>query len=56
MRSRRYGDSRWAVYEGDFVDDLKTGRGIFLDDVGCIYDGEWIDNNKHGHGTLYDNA
>ena len=43
------------MYEGDFKDSLKMGRGILYNENGKKeYDGEIKKGLKDGKGTLYD--
>ena len=40
-------------YEGDFVDGIREGRGIYrYASSGEKYEGEWIKNFKHGIGKM----
>lgn len=38
-------------YEGDWVNDSKTGYGVFTWKNGDRYAGEWMNNNMHGRGV-----
>ena len=40
-----------GVYEGEYVDGLKDGKGRFFYVVGSVYDGQWQADMKHGHGV-----
>ena len=41
------------VYEGDFLDGIREGRGIYrYGGNGDKYDGEWKQNCKHGIGKM----
>ena len=40
-----------SVYEGDYRDDKKEGRGTFKHSSGDTYDGEWKDGKYHGRGA-----
>jgi len=40
-------------YEGDFLDGIRQGRGIYRYDVnGNNYEGDWVENAKHGIGKM----
>jgi hypothetical protein len=39
------------IYQGDFVDSVSQGLGIFISEEGK-YKGEWFDNQRHGFGTF----
>ncbi len=39
-------------YEGDFIDDKRTGRGIFNWPDGNRYEGDFLDGKMHGRGIL----
>ena len=41
------------IYEGDYVEGIRHGRGIYrFATSGDKYEGSWINNNKHGLGTM----
>jgi hypothetical protein len=41
------------VYEGDFLDGIREGRGVYrYGSNGDKYDGEWRQNRKHGIGKM----
>lgn len=42
-----------TVYEGEWMDDAKNGRGTLTKPNGDVFEGNWKDNMKHGHGTYY---
>ena len=46
-------DFEWIKYEGDWVDDVKEGRGIMTWSSGRQYTGEFKNHKKHGRGTEY---
>jgi len=54
------GDSRYAstsykdreVYEGDFVDNRKHGKGKVTYANGDFYEGDWVNDKYHGFGLL----
>ena len=39
-------------YEGEWVDDMMTGRGFMVWADGRRYDGEWFENRCNGRGVL----
>lgn len=40
-------------YEGDFLDGIRQGRGIYrYESNGDKYEGDWQENNKHGIGKM----
>ena len=41
------------MYEGDWVMDRKTGRGVMQYANGDCYSGGWVDDEKHGEGTHF---
>jgi hypothetical protein len=48
-------DTKWAgdVYEGDFKNNDKEGKGVYTwskegPDAGEVYDGEWKNGKQHG--------
>ena len=43
-----YGES---VYEGEYRDGKRHGRGTLTFASGARYEGEYRDGNRHGHGT-----
>lgn len=43
-----WGDGR--IYVGNFENDKKNGRGIYLQADGNAYLGEWLEGKQHGHG------
>mmetsp|Transcript_21327 Transcript_21327/g.24786 ORF Transcript_21327/g.24786 Transcript_21327/m.24786 type:complete len:238 (+) Transcript_21327:40-753(+) len=40
------------IYEGDFFDGRRKGKGKYFYKNGDVYDGDWVDNMKHGFGKL----
>lgn len=40
-------------YNGDWVNDMKEGKGIYNYPDGRKYEGEWKNNNMNGQGILY---
>ena len=41
-----------SVYEGEWLNGMKCGRGIRLTECGGRYDGMWRDDMHHGYGRL----
>jgi len=42
---------RWnADISGDWLDDMRNGRGRYRYVNGDIYDGEWLNHVRHGSG------
>jgi hypothetical protein len=46
------GARAWCRYEGEWVDDMMTGRGFKVWADGRRYDGEWFENRCNGRGVL----
>ena len=44
-----------VIYEGDFVDGVKHGRGTQIMKSGIIYEGDWKEGKRHGQGVIYYN-
>lgn len=42
-----------GIYEGQFENGTKNGRGRFTFPNGEIYEGEWKDDQENGIGTYY---
>ena len=42
-----------SYYEGEFVNNLRIGKGVRVYRTGNMYDGEWLDNLPHGHGRMH---
>ena len=40
------------IYEGEWLNDKKDGKGVQLYGDGSRYDGFWKDGEYHGHGRL----
>jgi len=47
---KTWGDG--SRYEGEWVDDMMTGRGFMVWADGRRYDGEWFENRCNGRGVL----
>ena len=54
--AKHYNSDNLVVYEGEFKDHLKHGKGkqYSFDAATLLYDGEWKNGLKHGKGTFYD--
>ncbi|KAH6575101.1 hypothetical protein BASA50_007111 [Batrachochytrium salamandrivorans] len=39
-------------YQGDWIDGMRHGAGVFQYSTGAIYKGEWVSNMKHGKGVF----
>ncbi|OWR55777.1 hypothetical protein KGM_212090 [Danaus plexippus plexippus] len=44
--------SRFDKYVGDWNNDLKQGKGLFLTVTGKLYEGDWLNGFRHGFGSL----
>lgn len=44
--------SNSAVYEGDWIDDHRTGWGKVTYENGDVYEGEWMKDKRHGLGII----
>jgi len=44
----------YSVYNGNWIDNKKSGYGIILYTNGSIYDGNWENNKFSGHGKFID--
>lgn len=42
-----------GVYEGEFENGTKKGKGKMTYNDGTIYDGMWLADRKHGQGVLH---
>jgi hypothetical protein len=48
-------DEDWAggdVYEGEWMNGKRNGKGTYTSDNGDVLEGEWKDDKKHGKGKL----
>lgn len=43
-----------SMYEGDYFENKKEGRGKFTFVSGNVYDGEWKEGKQDGIGVLMD--
>lgn len=41
-----------GVYDGDFVDGRRTGKGRYTFDNGDVYEGDFVDGEQHGKGKV----
>jgi hypothetical protein len=41
-----------SKYDGEWKDDKKHGKGVYVYEEGSKYDGEWKDDKKHGKGVM----
>jgi hypothetical protein len=60
-RGNAHGDGVYTwqdtdVYAGGFVDNLKSGYGVYTynDETGGRYEGQWANDNRHGYGVYWD--
>ena len=42
------------MYQGEYKDDKKHGRGLYIWANGKKYDGEWVNGVQHGRGHFTD--
>jgi hypothetical protein len=40
------------VYHGEYINDKKSGHGVFTWANGNEYNGEFLEDYKHGHGEM----
>ncbi|KAE9063315.1 hypothetical protein PF010_g29047, partial [Phytophthora fragariae] len=53
----RYTYPNGDEYEGDFVEGMREGYGIYLERAsGNLYDGSWLADERHGKGVLTSKA
>ncbi len=41
-----------SVYQGEFKDGMRHGKGKLTKMDGEVYEGDWVDGKKHGKGVL----
>lgn len=46
----KYPDGR--IYQGEFLNDMKHGKGVYTWPNGKIYDGEWKEDMYHGRAKV----
>ncbi|KJP87456.1 serine/threonine protein kinase [Plasmodium fragile] len=44
-----------SVYQGEWIDNAKSGYGTLYNPQGVVYSGEWLNNISHGFGCTYKN-
>ncbi|XP_045491451.1 MORN repeat-containing protein 3-like [Colias croceus] len=44
--------SRFDKYVGDWKEDLKEGKGVYVTCTGKLYEGDWYKGFRHGFGAL----
>ncbi|ANQ07357.1 Serine/threonine protein kinase [Plasmodium coatneyi] len=44
-----------SVYEGEWIENAKSGYGTLYNPQGIVYSGEWLNNISHGFGCTYTN-
>ena len=52
-KGKYYNRSDILIYDGEVVDGMKHGRGIFLEEGNNWYDGCFSEDLKHGEGTYF---
>ena len=45
-------DKGEEVYEGEFVNNRREGKGRLIYENGSVYEGEWKDDEMNGRGVL----
>jgi hypothetical protein len=45
-------ENRGDVYEGEFLNGIMHGKGIFRYANGNVYEGQFMDDKRHGHGVF----
>jgi hypothetical protein len=45
-------NSNSDYYEGHFVNDKRSGKGMFKWENGVIYEGEYFEDLRHGFGVI----
>ena len=46
-------DFLMSTYTGNWVNDVRSGRGTVLFREGHLYDGEWCNGEGHGQGVYH---
>lgn len=49
----RFKDDKGRIYEGDFKDGERTGKGVFYYSNGDRYEGSWLNGLPNGSGIRY---
>ncbi|KNA00461.1 hypothetical protein PVNG_01095 [Plasmodium vivax North Korean] len=44
-----------SVYQGEWIENAKSGYGTLYNSWGIVYSGEWLNNISHGFGCTYAN-
>ena len=44
--------SNGNIYDGDWMENERYGKGIYIYSDGCSYDGDWRYDRKHGKGKM----
>ncbi|GAW80323.1 protein kinase [Plasmodium gonderi] len=44
-----------SIYEGEWIENEKSGHGILYNEKEVVYSGEWLNNISHGFGCTYRN-
>ncbi|EUD68083.1 serine/threonine protein kinase [Plasmodium inui San Antonio 1] len=44
-----------SVYQGEWIENAKSGYGTLYNRQGIVYSGEWLNNISHGFGCTYTN-
>lgn len=44
----------YIIYEGYYVDGVRSGEGSYLYPDGSLYIGQWEADRRHGYGVLFD--
>lgn len=59
MKGKKHGKGKWKsnknshntnIYDGEYLNDKKHGKGVFTWASGNIYKGDYIDDDRHGNG------
>ena len=48
QRLRRYKFANGDVYEGEYLNDLRHGKGKLTHANGIVYDGAWVSGTRAG--------
>lgn len=61
MKGKKHGKGKWRssrnlqncnVYEGDYDNDRKHGKGVFTWASGNIYKGDYVEDERQGNGQM----
>ena len=50
----RYEEPDGVIFEGTYIDDLRTGRGKRIKTDGSVFEGIWVDGRINGEGRILD--